>query len=447
MSTRLRFAPSPTGLLHVGNARTALVNWLFTRKTHGAFILRFDDTDLERSKEEYKEAILKDMEWLNLTIDESFKQSDRLSRYQEAIQKLETDERLYPCYETPEELEFKRRRLRAQGKPPIYDRAALKLTEAEKRKLEDDGRKPHWRFLLKSGTVSWQDMCHGLLEFDAENLSDPILVREDQSPVYTLSSVVDDIDTHISHIMRGDDHITNTAIQIQLFEALGKDSTSITFGHLPLITGEQGESLSKRLGSLSLQSLREEGVEPLAIMTYLAKLGTSDEMLPCLSLQELIESFDFSKFGQSSPKFSLEGIYRLNEKLLHILPFENAASQLQTMGLSNITQDFWQQMQKNLTKLKDIKDLWEICHGSIQPVIEDKEFIKTATELLPVEPWNEDTWKEWTNAVKQRTNKNGKDLFMPLRKALTGESHGPEMKTLLPCIGREKSLKRLTHSS
>lgn len=446
MTVRLRFAPSPTGYLHAGNARTALINWLYAKKHNGVFILRLDDTDFERSKLEYEEGIYEDLRWLGLSHDEFFKQSDRMENYEQAANLLKNTNRLYPCYETEEELTFKRRAQLARGVPPKYDRASLKLTQEQMAAYEKEGRKPHWRFLLQPGTVQWVDLAHGTLTFDADNLTDPILVREDGSPVYTLSSVVDDIDSTVTHIIRGDDHITNTAIQIQLFEALGKNANDITFGHLPLISGEQGENLSKRLGSISLRNFRAENIEPMAINAYLGRLGTSEEILPYLNLEELTSQFDIKKFGHASPRFSTEILKRLNEKILHTMPFVQAKVKLESLGYSMITEDFWTNYQANLTTIEDIKKIYDICYGNISVIKQDNHFIATALEFLPSEPWDETTWALWTGHIKEATKLSGKSLFMPLRLALTGEEHGPEMKKIILSMGRELSLKRLKDS-
>lgn len=444
MSPRVRFAPSPTGLLHVGNARTALVNCLYAKKNNGIFILRLDDTDAERGSETYAEGIHQDLKWLGIIHQEYYRQSDHLERYQNVINKLEQVGRLYPCYETPEELDFKRKRLLAQGRPPIYDRSSRNLSSEQMEKYMQENRKPHWRFFLNPGKITWDDLAHGPMEFDAEKLSDPILIREDGSPVYTLSSVVDDLDMKITHVIRGNDHISNTAIQIQLYEAIGGTPADLHFGHLPLIAGEQGESLSKRLGSISLQSLREEGIDPMAINSYLASLGTSNEIKTSYYLEALTIDFDLKKFGQASPKFSLDVLWRLNEKLLHNMPFEMARPKLHALNLSHITESFWNAMRGNLKKIKDIGHYWSVCNESITPVIEDRPFILTAKSLLPDTPWDEFTWQKWTDALKEQTGRQGKELFRPLRLALTGEEHGPEMKKLLLAIGPEKVLERLS---
>ena len=445
MKPVVRFAPSPTGLLHIGNARTALINWLFARHHQGTFILRLDDTDLERSKSEYTEAIFEDLKWLGIDHNAFHAQSARLSHYQEAAEHLKNSGRLYPCYETPEELDFKRRLQRGRGLPPLYDRAALTLSAAEQEKYQQEGRLPHWRFLLNEVPVSWKDLSRGLLKFEPGVMSDPILIREDGSPVYTLSSVVDDIAFGITHILRGEDHISNTAVQIQLFEALGADAQKLTFGHVPMLVGESGESLSKRFGSLSLQKLREEGIESLALASYLVKLGTSDDIVPALSLQHLIDEFDMDHFGRSSPRFSMDTLEKLNAKLLHHWSYEAVKPRLEEVNLGEVEEPFWKAVQGNLNKLEDLRHFQEVCRGHLSPKIHepDKEYLKEAVELLPPAPWTEETWGAWTRLLKEKTARQGKELFMPLRLALTGEPHGPEMRHLLPLIGREKAEQRL----
>lgn len=439
----LRFAPSPTGLLHIGNARTALINWLFARKNKATFILRLDDTDLARSEQHYEQAIYEDLKWLGLTYDRIEWQSKRLPEYEKAAATLKAFGRLYACYETPEELEFKRRRLLSQGRPPIYDRAALNLTPEDHARFLQEGRKPHWRFKLKPGAISWKDLIRGEISFEGENLSDPILIREDNSPVYTLSSVVDDIDFGITHVIRGEDHITNTAIQLQLIEALGTDPRSFTFGHVQYLLGEQGESLSKRIGSLSLRQLQEEGYEACALASYLAKLGTSEDISPALSLDQLINEFDITHVGRAAPRFSKNMLDRMNARLLHHQTYHHIQARLAEEGLNYIHEEFWNACHGNINKLTDLKHIWNACTQELVPKIEDASYLEEACRSLPPEPWTSETWLIWTQALKEKTGRKGKDLFMPLRQALTGEDHGPEMKELLPLIGREKALKRL----
>lgn len=441
MTVVVRFAPSPTGLLHVGNARVALVNWLFARKTGGKFLLRIDDTDVERSKPEYAAAIEEDLTWLGLGWDEMVRQSDRLDVYREALARLRADKRVYPCYETPEELEAKRKRQLARKEPPIYDRAAMKLTQAERNKLEGEGRKPHWRFFLGHETVTWNDKVHGEIKFDTGSLSDPVLVRSDGQPLYTFTSVVDDTAFAVTDIIRGDDHIANSAAQIQIFRAL--DATPPGFGHLPLLTDAQGGGLSKRLGSLSLGQLREDGIEPMAVNSLLAKLGTSDAVAPRMELAELVIEFDFSKFSPAGPKFDAEELERLNARLLHEFSFAQVQTELADLGLDKADESFWNAVRGNLARLHDAKIWWEICHGHITPEIVDAALTAKAAELLPPEPWNGETWRTWTGALAAATGAKGKALYKPLRLALTGREHGPELQDLLPMIGRERARARL----
>jgi glutamyl-tRNA synthetase len=436
MSVIVRIAPSPTGYLHVGNIRTALVNFLFARKLGGKFLLRLDDTDQDRSKPEFASAIKEDMEWLGMIWDDKiFKQSDRLAEYEKAKQKLIASGRLYPCYETSDELDIKRKMAASRGLPPIYDRAALKLTEEQKKKLESEGKKPHYRFLLEDKPIIWQDMIRGEVKFGGTSFSDPVLVREDGVPLYTIASVVDDGDYHISHIIRGEDHVSNTAVQIQIFEALGY--TVPTFGHLALLKTKDGE-LSKRVGGNDIRSLRDEGFEPMAVMSYLGKIGTSDAIDAFGSMDALAASFDINKFGRSPANYDEVELERINQKLVHGLDF--AAVQSRIKGDAT----FWNSVRANLKKVKDASEWWNILNQFERPSATlDKDFIATAANLLPPEPWSDASWNEWTNAVKDATGKKGKELFMPLRVALTGMEHGPEMKVLFMLLGRNKVLERL----
>jgi glutamyl-tRNA synthetase len=441
---KLRFAPSPTGNLHVGNARTLLLNWLYAKKHEATFVLRFDDTDPERSREEYAQQIKVDMAWLGLTYAQAFKQSDRLAFYETAAEQLKAAGRLYPCFETKNELDFKRKRQLSQGRPPLYDRAALKLSADEIKKLEAEGNQPHWRFKVEGGEISWQDLSHGPLSFRGENLSDPILIRENGTPVFTLSGIVDDKEMGITHIVRGNDHITNTAIQIQIHEALGGKGSDFTFAHVPLLTGSQGEGLSKRLGSLSLKELREENYEALALVNYLGHLGNPEEPSLAHSLEEMAGAFELEKMGRSSPKFSLEDLGRTNAKLLHTLSFEQIAVRLQELKIPEITPPLWDLLKGNIEKLPDVAHYGAVCYGVLQPLCPEPAYLAQALELLPEGPWTEETWSIWTTALKTATGRSGKTLFMPLRQALTGEDHGPEMKRLLPFIGPEKARLRLS---
>lgn len=441
MNVATRFAPSPTGLLHVGNARTGLIAWLFARSLGGTFVLRLDDTDTERSTPAYAEAVERDLSWLGLVWDRLVRQTDRQARYDAAIARLKASGRLYPCYETAEELSLKRKTLLNRHLPPIYDRAALKLTEAERTAHEKEGRRPHWRFFLEDGAIEWADLVRGPVRFEAKDLSDPVLIREDGRPLYHVSSVVDDIDLRMTHIVRAEDHVANTALHVQMFRALGAEPPM--FAHLPLVTDVEGKGLSKRLGSLSLEALREEhGLEPMAVNSLLAKLGTSDPIEPRRHLEELVAEFDWRKFSRATPKFDPDDLGRLNARLIHDMPFEEAADRLAAKGM-RADEAFWKAVRPNLSRLGDVNEWWRVTNGPIDPVIADAGFLERAAALLPAEPWGEDTWGEWTGAVKQETGIKGKALFMPLRQALTGRDHGPELKTLLPLIGPTRARARL----
>ncbi|MDY0028663.1 MAG: glutamate--tRNA ligase [Pseudobdellovibrionaceae bacterium] len=440
---RVRFAPSPTGMLHIGNVRTAFITWLFAQANKGYFLLRIDDTDLERSKPEYEAAIYESLTWLGMSWDELAHQSKRLDRYAEVIEKLKADNRLYACYETPEELSLKRKSQLSQGMPPIYDRGALKLTAEQIAKYEAEGRKPHWRFLMKDEPIIWQDLIRGEVHFEGKDISDPVLIREDGSPLYHLCSVIDDADFGMTHIIRGEDHVSNTAAHLQMFDAIGFNRPQLA--HLPLLSDPEGGKLSKRLGALSIIQLRDEvGLEPLSICSLLARLGTSDPIESFDSHAPLIESFDISKFGRGTPKFDQEELLRLNSKLIHELDYSAAKIRLAQIGLEEVSEDFWNVVRPNLEKITDIKDWWTVANGPVTPVVNDNEFAAKAIELMPPAPWTPDTWKEWTGAIKTATGRKGKDLFMPLRQALTGMDHGPELGDLLPLIGPEKAKARLS---
>ena len=431
---KVRFAPSPTGFMHIGNTRTALFNWLWAKKLGGEFMLRIDDTDKVRSKKEYEDVIRDNLVWLGLTWSEEARQSARFDRYNEVTEKLKAEGRIYACYETPEELEFKRKRLMTKGLPPIYDREALRYTAEDIARFEAEGRKPHYRFKLLPGEIKWQDMVRGEVKYEAENLSDPIIIREDGSFLYHLPSVIDDFDFGITHIVRGEDHVTNTASQVQMFEALGGQCP--TFAHLPLLTGKEGK-LSKRLGSLGVSDLRAEGVEAMAISSFLAKLGTSEAIEPFYDLESLAKTLDFSKIGRAQPKFDEEELKHFNTRLVHGMPYENVKNRV------TVSEEFWNAVKANLSKVEDVH-IWEqICNQNVQPILEDKNLTSLASDILPPEPWTEETFNQWLNEVKNKSGKKGKELFHPIRKALTALDNGPELKLLLPLIGREKAYKRL----
>ena len=440
MSVWVRFAPSPTGKLHAGNIRTALFNWLFARNHGGRFLLRLDDTDAERSTEEFAEGIREDLAWLGLDWAQEVRQSNRFALYDAAVEKLKASGRLYPAYETPEELELKRKRQLARRKPPVYDRAALKLTDEDRARLEKEGRSPHWRFELEPRDVAWDDLVRGRQHVDAASLSDPILVREDGTYLYTLPSVVDDIDLGITYVIRGEDHVANTAPQIQLFEALG--ATPPAFGHHNLLVGPDGQALSKRERSNSISALREEGIEPIAVASYAATIGTSDPVAPHADLDELVAAFDFGKLSRAPARFNDHELRLLNARFLHALPYEAVATRLSALGVSG-GPAFWEAVRGNLAVLGDARHWWRVVEGPLAPALKDGALCKTAADLLPPEPWDGETWSLWSNAVKQATGAKGKALFQPLRLALTGAEHGPELKQLLPLIGRARAVARL----
>jgi glutamyl-tRNA synthetase len=431
---RVRFAPSPTGMLHVGNARTALLNWLFAKKNGGQFLLRIDDTDAARSTKAFEDAIYRDLGWLGLSWDATDRQANRLAKYSAAFYRLQAAGHIYPAYETEAELDRQRSLLAARKLPPIYNRASL--DPVNKAKWEAEGRKPHWRFKLSRSKVSWTDLVRGPVEIDTATMSDPVLVREDGAFLYTLPSVADDIDMAITHVVRGEDHVTNTAAQIEIFETLG--GAVPKFAHFPLLVGAGGEALSKRLGSLSLEQLREEGLEPQAVASYLAKIGTSDPVEPRQSLGELANEFDFAKIGRAPAHFVPEELGVLNAKTLHGMAFNAVAA-----GRVPLGEAFWDAVKSNLNKLSDLDEMARLVTGPVTPVIEDAGLAAAATALLPPEPWDEGTWGVWTKAVSAETGAKGRGLFHPLRLALTGRGDGPELKKLLPLIGRDRSLARL----
>jgi glutamyl-tRNA synthetase len=439
MSVKVRFAPSPTGKLHVGNVRTALVNWLFAKGQGGSFVLRIDDTDLARSTQEFEDGIETDLTWLGLTWDERYNQSKRFDRYEEAAARLKASGRLYACYETSEELDRRRKVQLSRGLPPIYDRAALELTEAEKAAYEAEGRRPHWRFKLEGKRVAWEDLARGHAEVDTASMSDPVLIREDGLFLYTLPSVVDDIDMDITHIIRGEDHVTNTGAQIEIFEAL--DAKVPGFAHMPLLVGADGAALSKRLGSLSISDMRDQGYEPIAITSHLGKIGTSDNLEIAASVEALGQAFAFSKMGRSPARYDTADLDRLNAQALHGLAYAEAQPRLAALG-ADLGEEFWNTVRGNLNKFADVADMARIVTGPVTPVIEDAAFAAAALEVLP-DVIDADAWSAWTAAVKEKTGAKGKGLFMPLRLALTGQAHGPDMAAMAPLIGREAIVRRL----
>jgi glutamyl-tRNA synthetase len=439
MSVKVRFAPSPTGKLHVGNVRTALVNWLFAKGQGGSFVLRIDDTDLARSTQEFEDGIETDLTWLGLAWDERYNQSKRFDRYEEAAARLKASGRLYPCYETSDELDRRRKVQLSRGLPPIYDRAALELTEAEKAAYEAEGRRPHWRFKLDGKRVAWEDLARGHAEVDTASMSDPVLIREDGLFLYTLPSVVDDIDMDITHIIRGEDHVTNTGAQIEIFEAL--DAKVPGFAHMPLLVGADGAALSKRLGSLSISDMRDQGYEPIAITSHLGKIGTSDNLEIAASVEALGQAFAFSKMGRSPARYDTADLDRLNAQALHAMTYAEAQRRLAGLGV-DLGEVFWDTVRGNLNKFADVVDMARIVTGPVTPVIEDPAFAAAALEVLP-EVIDANAWSAWTAAVKEKTGAKGKGLFMPLRLILTGQAHGPDMAAMAPLIGREAIVRRL----
>ncbi|GAB1581816.1 glutamate--tRNA ligase [Phyllobacterium phragmitis] len=455
MTVTVRFAPSPTGYIHIGNIRTALSNWLFALKNDGRFVLRFDDTDIERSRQEYAEAIAADLDWLGIRPDRVEYQSKRFAIYDAAVERLKTAGLLYPCYETAEELERRRKLRLTRRLPPVYGREALKLTESERAKLEAEGRKPHWRFLLpnfegdpfspRRTEVHWGDLVRGPQTVDLASMSDPVLVREDGSYLYTLPSVADDIDMGITHIIRGDDHVTNTGAQIAIFRALGAEPPR--FGHHNLLTTISGEGLSKRSGALSIRTLRDAGYEPMAVASLAVLIGTSENVVAAPDMQALAGHFDLAATSRSSAKFDPAELDTLNRALVHELSFGAVAGRLAALGIEgDRAEAFWLAVRGNLDRVKDAALWWKIVQEGVQnaPDLsqEDVAFVREAFDLLPPEPWDRGTWKIWTDAVKEASGRKGKTLFMPLRLALTGLPSGPELADLLPLVGREGMLAR-----
>ncbi|WP_132256040.1 glutamate--tRNA ligase [Methylobacterium segetis] len=442
MSPLVRFAPSPTGYLHIGNARPALLNALFARARGGRFLLRLDDTDRERSTPAFAAAIEEDLAWLGIVPDLFARQSDRAERHDAAAERLRGLGRLYPCYETPEELERRRKRQLGRGLPPIYDRAALSLTAEQRASLEAEGRRPHWRFKLDHRTVSWNDLVRGEAHVDCASLSDPVLVRADGTYLYTLPSVVDDAELGVTHVIRGEDHVTNTGVQVQIFEALGHPLP--VFGHHNLLTTADGEGLSKRLGHLSLRGLRAAGYEPASVRSLAVLTGSAEAVRAIAGLDELAALVDLAHISRAPAKFDPHELDGLNARLVHEMPAVAVLDRLAGLGVpAEAAEAFWLAVRANLVKVEDARDWWHVVTGPIEPVTTDASLVSAAIATLPAEPWGPETWKAWTTAVKDRTGAKGKALFMPLRLALTGLDHGPDLSALLPLIGRERAAERL----
>jgi glutamyl-tRNA synthetase len=442
----VRFAPSPTGRIHIGNARTALLNWLYARRSGGTFILRFDDTDRERSKAEYVASIEEDLAWLGAKPDLVRRQSERMAAYSAAADKLKAQGRLYPAYETAEELDRRRKRQQALGRPPIYDRAAMRLTDVDRAALEASGRRPHWRFKLEPATVRWDDLVRGESHIDCASLSDPVLRREDGSYLYTLPSVVDDIEFGVTDVIRGEDHVTNTAVQIQIFEALA--GAAPRFGHHNLLTDAGGEGLSKRTGALSIASLREKGVEALAVAALAVLVGSAEAVRPIASLDELAKFVELKHLSHGAARFDEAELDALSARVLHETPYASVADRLAALGIAGPNAEaFWNAVRRNLSRLSDATIWRQVVEGDVTPVVEDRAYLDLAASRLPQGEWDGSTWGAWTNDLKALTGRKGRELYHPLRLALTGRDAGPELAALLPLIGRARALARLSAPS
>ncbi len=441
MSVITRFAPSPTGFLHVGNLRTALFNFLIARKSGGAFILRLDDTDLGRSTQEFADGIQEDLEWLGLTWDRLEKQSDRFDRYAAAADELREKGRFYEAWETPTELDLKRKKQLNMHQPPVYDRAALALSEEAKAALKAERGDGVWRFRLNHQRIEWTDGILGDLSLDAASVSDPVLIRADGQVLYTIASVVDDTDMGVTHVVRGSDHVTNTAAQIQIMEALGHSAPA--FAHHSLLTGPQGEALSKRLGTLALRDLRAAGMEPMALLSHMARIGSSQPVDIAGSIDELADGFDLSHFGSAPTKFDVDDLWPLTASVLHETPFAEVEDEIAALGVpADIAPAFWNVARANIGKRSEIADWWALFRDGATPLVadEDREFVAQAFAMLPDLPYDGDTWGTWTAAVKEATGRKGRALFMPLRRAVTGLEKGPEMGDVMRLLQVKPSL-------
>ncbi len=440
---KCRFAPSPTGKIHIGNARSAILNWIYCKKNHGEFILRIDDTDSIRSKVEFENSIKKDLKWLGLDWSYSFNQSNRKNIYDKKIQILKQKRRLYPCFETEEELALKKKSLLSSGKPPIYDRSSLNLSDEEVEKKIESGIQPHWRFKLDHENISWNDIIKGNVSFDAKNLSDPVLIRADGSLLYHLPSVIDDIEEKITHIIRGEDHIANTAYHIQIFRAL--DSSIPSFAHHPFLVDETGKGFSKRVGSLSIENFRDDGYENITLLNYFLFIGSSINIDPIKDINEIVKKFDIQSLSKSSAKFSMESLKNLNENTIKLFTYAEINHKLKDINLNFRKESFWRFIKNNISFIKEAKD-WEGVITKINNAKEydiDSNFIDIAINELPNDPFDENTWGHWTAKINSKTGLKGKDLFMPLRLILTGKSYGPELKYLMPLFNRNEILQKL----
>ncbi len=441
MTITTRFAPSPTGRLHVGNIRTALHNWLWAQKTGGRFLLRIDDTDAERSEERFVEAIHADLAWLGLTPDAVHRQSERFALYRARFDALVAAGRIYPAYESAQELDLKRKILLGRGLPPVYDRAALRLTDAERAALAAAGVPPHWRFRLDhDAAIQWDDLVRGPQSFDPATMSDPVVRRADGSWLYMLPSAIDDIDMGVTHVVRGEDHVSNTALQVQMFDAMG--AALPAFAHAALLTGAEGK-LSKRLGSLGVDHFREIGIEPAAVRALLARIGTSDPVEPHDDAAPLIETFDFARFGRAPARFDEAELAQLNARIIHQMDFAAVADRLP----GGMDAAAWDAVRPNLETIADAADWWQVIEGPVAapaPEADDRAFLTDAARIAAEIDWAGDPWHALTGALKTATGRKGRALFLPLRRALTGRDHGPDMAALLPLIGRERAMARLS---
>ena len=439
---KCRFAPSPTGLLHVGNARSAVLNWAFAKKNNGSFILRIDDTDQTRSSKEFENKIKENLSWLGLDWNKTFNQSERTNLYNSNIEKLKNDGRLYPCFETAEELSLKKKSLMSSGKPPIYDRSSLSLSKEEINEKINSGLKPHWRFRLEDGIIHWNDLIKDQAKFDSKYLSDPILIREDGSLLYHLPSVIDDIDEGITHIIRGEDHITNTAFHIQIFNAL--DAHPPHFAHHPFLTDQEGKGFGKRIGSLSIENLRSEGYEDISIINYLLNIGSSEDIKPETKLENIISNFDIKNISNSSAKFSDHVLKSLNSDLLKIYNYEDIKSKFESLDNKIDSKKLWKFSQHNIEFFKDIEN-WL---STVEIIIDIEKYdipdalIAAAIECIPADPFSYETWDSWTKSINAKTGLKGKALYMPLRVILTGKEKGPELKNFLPLLDKETLLRK-----
>ena len=438
-----RFAPSPTGLLHVGNIRTALFNYLFSLKDSGKFILRIDDTDLERSTEEFSDQILKDLDWLGIKIDEIFKQSERLEIYNKYFQKLIDNNYVYKCYESAEELVSKRKRLVARRMPPVYDRASLFLSKEEIEKYIEEGRKPYWRFKLSGKRTNFKDLIRGEVSVDTSAQSDPVIVREDGGFLYNLPSVIDDIEMGVTNIIRGEDHVTNSGIQVEMFKCFEKEHP--IFGHHPLLVDENGDPFSKRNSAASIKGLMEENYEPMAINSLNTSIGTSLEINTFKSLNDIASEIDLTKIARAPARFSMNQLSRLNSDILSVLDIEIVSERLESNDII-FDEAIWDVIKSNIKNINEYKEWYEIINGSINVENLDQDFINLAESLLPPEPRGDSTWGDWISLIKESSDKKGKNLFLPLRIAITGLSDGPELKNIILLMGYDKMRNRLLGS-